>query len=244
VPPFAYTLFEPAPVHSTGKKLNLVRIVASGNAIIDIPQWFSQYHLALPTVMDRLPADVPRRVGRSALSEAITQPDGHLILIYQVNKIARLVAVLDSKSNMVGLFDFGAYNVLLRDGRVVGQPVTWAAVDGNVLFVSHHHMTYAKESEGMNGYISAIDMTRGKLLWRSGPLVSNAVNFVVTDGHIITGYGFTDEPDFLYVLDGATGRTEAKLPVATKADYLVLRDKKLYVRTYNTNYIYELRFSE
>ena len=67
--------------------------------------------------------------------------------------------------------------VLPGDENYVLQEVSWAAAASGVLYVAHHHRTYAKSSGGMNGYITAIDMAAGKLLWRSAPLVSNSVNF-------------------------------------------------------------------
>jgi len=38
------------------------------------------------------------------------------------------------------LSDSSSFANKLSDGRYAGQPVTWAAVDGNVLFVSHHEL--------------------------------------------------------------------------------------------------------
>lgn len=247
-PPFAYTFVSAAPVQSSGRKLTLQRVQAIGNAITDVQEWFKQNSIALPSIKNRLPGDVPRSVGKAVLAEALTQPDGHLLLLYKVSGSTRIVAVVDPKEQLAGLFDFTEYGVapvvLPGDESYVLQEVTWAAAASGVLYVGHHHRTYAKSSGGLNGYISAIDMAAGKLLWRSAPLVANSVNFVLVDGHIITGYGFTAEPDYIYVLDQATGRVESKLPIASQADYFVLRAGKLYVRSYDTNYVYDLRFTD
>ena len=47
-----------------------------------------------------------------------------------------------------------------------------------------------------------------------------------------------------FVLDQATGKVESKLSINSAADYFVLRDDKLYVRAYDTNYVYKLSFSD
>ena len=70
-------------------------------------------------------------------------------------------------------------------------------LEGDVLYVSHAHSTYAKSSKGYNAYISAIDLKTGQLLWHSQPLVSNAYDFLVKGDAIIAGYGFTAENDYL-----------------------------------------------
>ena len=48
-------------------------------------------------------------------------------------------------------------------------------------------------------------------LWRSKALVANAQTFAVTPDYLLTGYGFTAEPDYLYLLDRRTGRVVERL---------------------------------
>jgi hypothetical protein len=245
-PPFTYTLVEPAKVQSSGRPLKLVRLSATGNAIIDVEQWFSRNKLPLPDAGRDVPPDVPARVGRAFVAKAITQADGHLLLFYRVDGLTRILVILDAKRNLVEMFDFETYSgpaaaVLPGMGLYVSQDLQWAAYEGGVLFVSHHHLTYAKSSSGINGFVTAVDVAQKKMLWRSATLTSNAENFVLVDGHVITGYGFTEEPDFLYVLDQATGQVRSKVPVNSRAEYLVLKDGKLHVRTYDTNYVFEPR---
>lgn len=246
-PPFTYTLVEPAKVQSSGRPLRLVRLSAAGNAITDVEQWFSKNQLPLPDAGRNVPPDVPARVGRAILAKAIGQADGHTLLFYRVDGLTRILALLDAQRRLVEMFDFEAYagppaGVLPNLGLYTSQDLQWAAYEGGVLYVSHHHMTYSKSSGGLNGFVTAIDVAQKKMLWRSATLTSNAASFVLLDGHLITGYGFTEEPDFLYVLDQATGKVESKVPVNSQAEYLVLKDGKLYVRTYDTNYVFEPRF--
>jgi hypothetical protein len=78
-------------------------------------------------------------------------------------------------------------------------------------------------------------------LWRSQPLVCNANNFVIINDVIICGYGFTAEPDFLYLIDKTTGEILQQIKVKTAPEYLIQKDNKLYVRTYDRDYLFEVR---
>ncbi|MGB0679108.1 MAG: hypothetical protein ACPGUV_05560, partial [Polyangiales bacterium] len=115
-----------------------------------------------------------------------------------------------------------------------------AATDGTLLWVQHAHRTYAASSGGRNAYITALDLKRGTLVWRSPPLVANAESFVRHGGTLISGYGFTSEKDYLYVLSERSGKVLKRVPVASGPSYLIKKDGKLFVRTYDTDYIFAL----
>lgn len=119
--------------------------------------------------------------------------------------------------------------------------VKWAhsSEDGEILYVSIAHDTYSN-LDSDTGYIVAVDMATGELLWKSESLVANAWNFVVCKDAIICGYGFTDETDYLYLLDRHTGEKVDKIKLKTGPDYIFERDGILYVRTYDTNYEFTL----
>jgi len=72
-----------------------------------------------------------------------------------------------------------------------------------------------------------------RTLWRSPALVANARTFVVTGDLIVAGYGFTAEPDFLYLLDRRSGKVLHQLPVPSAPESIKLRDGRLHVRTYD-----------
>jgi hypothetical protein len=107
-----------------------------------------------------------------------------------------------------------------------------------VLYVSSSHRTYAKSSRGKNAFLTAIDLETGELRWQSEPLVANAANFLLWDGFVVTGYGFTEEPDHMIVVDQATGATLAKTFVKSGPSYLVRKGDQLFVRTYDTDYVF------
>ena len=79
------------------------------------------------------------------------------------------------------------------------------------------------------------------LRWRSEPLVAGAANFVLDGPVILSGYGFTAEPDHVVVLERRTGKTLAKTKVDSAPEYLFVQGRRLLVRTYDTNYEFDLR---
>ncbi len=107
------------------------------------------------------------------------------------------------------------------------------------MYVSNSHRTYARSSKGFNAYLTALDVN-GVLLWRSRSLVSNASNFVVLDDAIIAGYGFTAEPDYLYVINRHDGWIIHTIKLRSGPDYILLQGDRLFVRTYDTDYIFRV----
>lgn len=242
VPPFGYTLNRSAAVSASGNVPKLRQISKKMNQITDTARWFTENGLTQPGAF--APADVPTRVGVLNLVLAIPQVPAGTIVIYGVRRTGNILGVVDGARQLRALFDFDAYRfapkVAKGDEAYVEQEIQWAEAQGNTLFVAHAHRTYAKSSGGLNAYVTAIDIPSGDVLWRSAPLVANAQSFVVWDGHIFCGYGFTAEPDFLFTLDAATGKTVSKLPLASGAEYLFRRNNKLFVRTYDTDYEFEI----
>lgn len=117
------------------------------------------------------------------------------------------------------------------------EEITWARQIGRVLYVEHTHLTYASATRGRNAYITAIDLDARKILWRSRALVANARTFVVTGDLLVSGYGFTAEDDFLYVLDRRTGKVLDRLPVPSAPEVIKLRRDRLHVRTYDRDIV-------
>ena len=114
------------------------------------------------------------------------------------------------------------------------QQVVWAhEAPTGVLYVETAHSTYAKSSYGRNGYISAIDLKKRKLLWRSPALVANAPHFVLLNNTIVSGYGFTAEPDYLYAIDRATGKIKGRLLVPSAPRPLPATATSSRVTTYD-----------
>ncbi len=118
------------------------------------------------------------------------------------------------------------------------QYISWALVEDDILYVQHNGNGYAEDFKGQTAYISAISLKDNKILWTTKPLTSNAKNFIISGNSIITGYGFSMEPDFLYVIDKYSGTRVQTLKLKTGPEYIVEKDGLIYVRTYSEDYIF------
>jgi hypothetical protein len=253
-PPWRHTVSRAITVEGAMPAPKLVQLSAKTNGITDEAAWLQEHGFRLPEYEvpnpmrgepGNLPPNIPPTFGKFLLVQAIAHPD-HTILFYGPNyRAARFVAVLDARGRMLAFHDFDAYRMapdnLKSDLQFVEQHAIWAEVHEGVLYISHGHNTYARSSRGMTAYITALDLGSGELRWRSDPLVAGASNFVIHGSHIFTGYGFTAEPDNVLVLDRRDGKVLSKARVDSAPEYLFLRDRQLFVRTYDTNHVFELR---
>lgn len=128
-------------------------------------------------------------------------------------------------------------NFLSPPGGGELERVVWAREADGVLYVETAHLTYSSASHGRTAYLSAIDLDTRKTLWRSRALVANARTFVLAGDRIVSGYGFTAEPDFLYLLDRGTGRALERLKVPSAPERITLRGNLLRVRTYDRSLV-------
>jgi hypothetical protein len=265
-PPLAYTLTTEAPITQGPKPTLVQRSVKRNAIIdedkwfernglelptFDLPRRpgggghpFAEFRspgappLAAPAPAPRnpLPPEVPVELAGARMVNAIQGP-GCSIAIYPVGSFDNhAVVVRDDTGKVLGAFDFSAYAHVPGDSGVSRQDVWWAQVQDGVLFVSTFHMGYASDTGGLNAFVTAIDLATGGLLWRSDPLVNNSRNFLVRDGWVLTGYGFTAEPDFLFVLDGKTGEVVQRMKVKSGPDHILEKDGVIYVRTYDRDY--------
>ncbi len=134
------------------------------------------------------------------------------------------------------------------DRYYVDENIKHAVSKDGILYICMAHNTYAS-SAMHNAYIMALDMNDDyRVIWKSEPLTCNANNFAVEGNSIICGYGFTNEPDYLYVLDRFTGERVETVKLKTGPEYFFVKDfetdssveRRLYVRTYDTNYEFEV----
>lgn len=122
----------------------------------------------------------------------------------------------------------------------IRQSVFWAQSEGDTLYLAIGHNTYAEDCPH-TGYLLAIDLQNGEVLWESRQQAANANNFVLLEDVIVTGYGFTDEYDYLHVIDKGIGIDQKCVELKAAPDFLVEKDGKLYVHTYNTDYVFQIR---
>ncbi|MCB6608113.1 PQQ-like beta-propeller repeat protein [[Clostridium] symbiosum] len=202
--------------------LRLVKLTEEANQITDTEEWFEKNNLT---------TDVEDTGNYTC--EILTGEGGEPYLI-------RVTKKESGESYILNFSDYQFANDFKEsDASFVRQTIRFAQVKDDILYLSIGHLTYA-ETSPHNAYVAAVDLNQGKLLWKSRPLVSNAHNFMIKGDVLLCGYGFTAEPDNLYQLDLATGQVIAELPLKSMADYLILKDDTLYVRTYNTDYTFRV----
>jgi hypothetical protein len=125
----------------------------------------------------------------------------------------------------------------------VYEELVWAREANGVLYVQNAHLTYARSTYGQNAYVTAIDTKTKRRLWRSRALVANAQTFAVTPDYLLSGYGFTAEPDYLYLLDRRTGRVVERLSLPSGPEKITRSGKNFVVRTYDHVLVVRLRTS-
>lgn len=216
-----------APV--TGPKVQLTRESESKNLITDDADWLAKHGLTPREHrgVAGLPEHVARDLRGQRVGEVFRSPD-HDVAVYG----AALVVSAPGKAPRV--FDASA---AMRSGP---RPfdVVFAQLAGRALVVQLAYNGYAKESGNQNGYIAAFDAQTGRLLWVSEPLTANLSNFHVAGGSLIAGYGFTAEPDFLFVLDLATGAVDQKIPLKSGPSWILAKGDRIFLRAYDTDYVF------
>ena len=250
-PPMAYTLRTEAPLAHQGPQPKLTQRSVKRNAVIDVDAWFLAHGLSLPTwdvpsrspfgggpspgsSGDPLPSEISTTLAGGGLRTAIRGAD-HSIAIHSEPRsmMDRSVVVRDAIGDALGAFELSAWPP--------EQELHWAQAQDGVLFMCTYHMTYASSTGGSNAFITAVSLATGELLWQSEPVVCNTWNFLLRDGWIITGYGFTAEPDFLFVLDAKTGAVAWKKKLASGPEVILEKAGTLYVRTYDRDYEFAIR---
>lgn len=142
-------------------------------------------------------------------------------------------------------FDFSDFCFGSEQSRDAGiyteLAIQWAQMQEDILYVALSYNGYAREN---TSFLVAVSLQTQEVLWKSESLVCNSFNFLIKDNILLCGYGFTAEPDFLYQLDLKTGRIIGQTPLESKPDYLVWKNDQLYVRCYDTDYIFSLERRE
>lgn len=205
-------------IMSGTKPYTLKLVEESTNEIIDTEEWRAEHEL----YYDSKDAEGNRL--------ALIENDGILVNIFEDGVC---IAGLDFTDYMY------APDLVEADKEFVDERVHDAKIVNGILYVSIFHYTYAASAPS-NAYIVAISLEDYSVIWKSKPLVCNSLNFEIVDDIIFCGYGFTAEPDYLYQLDRITGCVLEKTELKSKPDYIICVDNTLYVRTYNTDYVFEI----
>lgn len=152
-----------------------------------------------------------------------------------------LLTLTDLKTQKTVTLDFTKfqYGAEYREEDLdfIKQRITYAQVENGILYISTSHNTYA-ESSPQNAYITAIDLSDYTIIWKTEPLTCNSYSFVLLDQALICGYGFTDEDDYVKVVNKKNGVVTEQIPIASMAEYIIRKENTIYIRTYNTNYTF------
>ncbi len=122
----------------------------------------------------------------------------------------------------------------------VDRGIRHCFITDNYLYLNIYHPTYA-ESCPDNAFIMCIDINTGETVWVSQKLTSNSCNFVRWGDNIITGYGFTAEDDYIYILNRFTGEVTEKIKVKKSPDYFAFVNDELWERTYSYDYVFSIK---
>ena len=229
--PLARTLVTEAAVPPDAAPLRLTLESQKKNLIVDDADWFKNNGLSHPNGRgngEPLPDHVAATFRKAPLRGLFPHPDHHVALY----GAATIIASAAGKKPRV----FDASRAVATASRRLD--VDYAQLVGSTLVVALAINGYAKEVNGKTGYVAAFDAKSGRLLWSSDPLTTNLGNFVVAGRSVVAGYGFTAEPDFLFVLDAARGTTEQKIPLKSGPSAIVGKGDKVFVRTYDTDYVF------
>ena len=252
-PPFEYCCSAPSLAHID--TVRLTQVSSTPNSITDEEGWFARNGLALPEYevpnaflgrSGNVPAGIPSEYRGDILVHAIHRPRTTLLIYGRDYSEGRYLVALDSTLTRVSyIWDFNSYvnspGDVGADREFIAQALVWAEERDSILYVCHSHRTYASSSGGLNGYVTALDVRTGAVVWRSKPLVCNSRNFEIVGDCIVCGYGFTAEPDYAYVLNRLTGAVIRRQKVKTAPDYIILKGDQLFVRCYDTDYVFSIR---
>jgi hypothetical protein len=120
------------------------------------------------------------------------------------------------------------------------EDATYAQQRDGVLYVCNGGGSYARDVYGKKGFLSAMDATTGELRWRSAPLTCSAT-FAMADDYLVTGYGFTGEPDFVFLVRRSDGAIVQKVPIESGPDKIELSGNHVHVESYGSVTELELR---
>lgn len=221
--------------------------------------FFVDYEPSRQHHADTMPLEIPPAYGSLTLVSAVDSKP-YLVAIYGNRVVVtfdasrKVVSVIDliklsaSASSVTGQAKVGEVSLTTAEGtqtanltvetQSIELHLRYALAADGVLYVSHFHNGYTKEAKGESGYLTALDLATGEVLWRSAPQVCNAENFILLEGGIVCGYGFTSEKRWLTITDRATGVTKQKMEISTTADWFVPKGDSVHVLGYRADFVF------
>lgn len=218
------------------KHVKLKQLSCKANEITDDDEWFLNNDLVRREERVELPMGqfAPRFRYRTG---------GYLITTYGENwgNTLKVTITDEAQQTLYAAYDFESYKFSPKTTLMGNtQSLDDFIIEGNILYFSFGTNGYSDGAGYQTGYIAAFDMEKQELVWVSQPLTCNS-HFAVVDNSIICGYGFTSEPDNLFILDKYSGQRIQKLPLKKMALEVVPKDGYLYVRTYSYDYLFKIQ---
>lgn len=197
----------------------------------------------------QVPGFVPLLEGTAELFLLDHQPDGSFLAFYRDpydasscalsgHNNCAYVATLFAHCGEV-MWSISLTDLLSRPDHLEIQDIR---LDGDTLYFNEGCQSYSKDANGKCSALIAVDPRANQVLWRTKPLVSNALFFISGD-YIVAGYGFTAERDTLSIVRRSDGRVmqTKRLPKAPQ-DIRLLEPGMLEVEVYpgDTTYLFRM----
>jgi PQQ enzyme repeat len=226
-------------------KTRLRKISQKNNEKIPLETWAKAIEYFLPKRI--VPPGTPTQL-QPGIPVSLTLPESSLVAYGKDTLSPTYLVREEVQGDNQGVFtyclDFSKWQ---RNGKLT--PIIYAHQEhhSDIVYVSTGINGYSNDIGGKTGYLSAINTKTGKVIWHAGPLVANAFSFTVLEEVIVCGYGFTKEPDFLYVIDKKTGRTVQKIALKSAAEFIAVEPSegitgdRVFVRCYDTDYVFNQR---
>jgi len=242
----------PYTVHSTTQRtehiLQLELYDSEPNEIYDEDEWFDDYALpypAQPVTLNEIKVPVQTQYGNLCF---LRNTEKWTVAVYEtkyklnqpvgIHDTAYTYALIALKKTPAGTTVSAVFDVSELFPSILAM--CWLEVNEDYVYFNVAYNDFAELTEYKTGYLYCLDITDRTIVWTTKNLVSSYYGFTVYEDYILTGYGFTNEDDFLYVIDRFTGAIVQTIPLKTAHEYIVVKGSLCFVRTYNTNYIFRI----
>ncbi|HEX6070153.1 MAG TPA: hypothetical protein VFZ18_10015 [Longimicrobiaceae bacterium] len=193
------------------------------------------------SIPDDTPPYVPRQAGAQVLWIADPVPEGWLALYRTPMDAAPLWANGRFRAVLYGAGGEMVWGVDLD--RFFSRPdhleVQDIRFENGELYFNEACQTYARDAGFRCSALLRVDPRRGSLVWRTAPLVSSDI-FILHGPVVIAGYGFTAEPDSLFLVSRETGAVVDRVALDSAHDYLEVTGDRLTVVTASRVYEFDL----
>lgn len=225
----------------TRKQIALRQHSCESNSITDDEQWLKDNGLQLRG--ERV--GVGMKIGNLSVYRRIRSSSYHILLLHvPFGDITKVVVTDEQETVFFAAYDFENFRKSPKRNKADelsgDQHVIDVIIENGIMYVAHGGTTYASTYGNQTGYISAISLLNNEILWTSLPLTNNC-KIALVGNSLITGYGFTEEPDYLFVLDKYSGQRVQKIALKNGPEYIIAKENSLLVRTYSYNYVFSIQ---